>query len=542
MTLPFRDPAKLLFFDRVTHLYNWWFMAQYLKERVAWLTSQKIPLSVILLDLDEFKKVNETHGRLAGDVVLRQVADILHEGRRKGGYAVRYAGDEFFVFLEGVEIDRATAIAEEIRARVGSEPLKVPHTPGGIPVQASLGVASFPVEAETASGLIDTARRALAHAKRLGKNRVSRDVGERLPTEKEALRQLHRPRLLGRTPERELFKKLFEEAPAGRNRLVLIDGEHGMGKSRLLAELPGLARSAGLKFLQGGCLAHNRAVPYSALTPPIQEYFDRSPELVTPIAARLSEHRLRALGSVLPVLAPGKGQADASPAPERRRQLFHGILDLLCLMSEAGPLLLLLENLDWADEATLEAFLHLLSREDGRVIACATAVLDQREEPGVDSKFRSLASFLSYFQASPQFQRVSLSPLTFLDVGELGAEALRHSIPARFHQLLFHVSRGVPLLVEETLKGLITRGVLRQEEGAWSFDQVAPEDFPASGDEALARRLENLDPETLEVISEASIIGPDMDLPVLAEVLGQDPGETLEIGRASCRERVCQYV
>ena len=176
MTLPFRDPTKLLFFDRVTQLYNWWFMAQYLKDRFDWLASQKVPLSVILLDLDDFRQVNDTHGRLAGDVVLRQVGDLLQEGRRRGGYAVRYAGDEFFVFLEGVEIDRAMAIAEEIRARVGSKPIPVAHAPGGIPVHASLGVASFPVEAQTASGLIDKTRRALAHAKRLGKNRVSRDV------------------------------------------------------------------------------------------------------------------------------------------------------------------------------------------------------------------------------------------------------------------------------------------------------------------------------------------------------------------------------
>ena len=54
MTGRLRDPTKLLFLDRVTQLYNWWFMALYLKERVDWLASQKIPLSVILLDLDEF--------------------------------------------------------------------------------------------------------------------------------------------------------------------------------------------------------------------------------------------------------------------------------------------------------------------------------------------------------------------------------------------------------------------------------------------------------------------------------------------------------
>ncbi len=536
MTTLFRDPTKLIFLDRLTQLYNWWFMAQYLRERFPWLASEKIPLSVILLDLDDFKAVNETHGRLAGDVVLKQVALLLHEGRRRGGYAVRYSGDEFFVFLEGAEGDRAMVVAEEIRTRVGAGPIVVPHAASGIPIKASLGVATFPQEVQTASGLIEKVRRALAHAKRQGKDRSSRDVGERLPTDKEALRQLHRPRLLGREKDLDLVKTLFAQAPSGRNRFVLIDGEHGVGKSRFLAELPGFARSAGLKFLQGGCLAQNRAVPYSALTPWIQEYFDRSPELIAPVAARLAGPKLAAVGSVLPLLTPGKGQAEAISAPEHRRQLFHGILDLLCLISEASPLVALLENLDWADEASLEVLLHLLSREDGKVIVCATAMIDRPEEAAPGPKLRSLAAFLPYFQASPQFHRLTLAPLTLVQVGDLAADILRHHVPARFHQQLFHLSRGVPLLVEETLKGLIIRGTLRQEEGAWNFEQVTPEDFPASADEAIARRLENLDPDTLEVISEASILGPDVDLPVLAEVLGQDPGETLHLvdrGRVS---------
>ncbi len=529
MTVPFRDPAKLLFVDRLTQLYNWWFMAQYLRERFAWFASQKLPLSALLIDLDDFRRINETHGRLAGDVVLRRVAELLHEGRRRGGYAIRYAGDEFFVFLEGAEADRAAAIGESIRERIAAEPIVVPHAAAGIPIRASVGVATFPDEIQTASGLIEKVRRAAAHAKRRGKNQVSRDAGHRLLTDKEALAQFHRPRLLARERELELVMKIFAEAPAGRSRFILIEGEHGLGKSRLLAELPGLARSAGLKFLQGGCLAQNQAVPYSALAPLLQEYFDRSPELVAPVGARLAGPRLEAVASVLPSLAPGKGAAEGVSAPEHRWQLFHGILDLLCLISEGHPLGLFIENIHWADEATLEVFLHLLSRDDGKVLVCATAVTDSSTEPAPGVKFRALPTFLPFLQASPQFNRLPLSPLTLAQVGDLTSDILRHPIPARFQQQLFQVSRGVPLLVEETLKGLITRGALRQEEGAWNFEQVTPEDFPASGDEAIARRLENLEPETLEVVSEASIIGQEVDLLVLADVLGRDSGETLQL-------------
>src|SRR3972149_4405912 len=391
------------------------------------------------------------------------------------------------------------------------------------------GVVTSPAGAQPAPGRRESARRALAHAKRLGKNRASQDVGERLPTDKEALRQLHRPRLQGRERQLDLLKGLFEEAPSGRNRFVLLEGEHGSGKSRLLAELPGMVRNAGLRILQGGCLAQTQTVPYSALSPLIQEYFDRSPEVIPPIAARLAGPKLPALSRALPFLVPSKGAAEAGSAPERRRQLFHGMLDLLCLISEGTPLVGLLENLDRADEASLDVFLHLLSRDDGRVIVCATAVTGRRGGPEAGPKGRSLSAFLPYFEASARFTRVTLLRLSPIQVGEMAADLLRHPIPARFHQQLFQISAGIPLVVEETLKALITGGVLRREEGAWNFEQVTPEDFPVSGDEAIARRLENLDPETLEVISEASVIGPDVDLSVLAEVLGQDPGETLDL-------------
>lgn len=529
MTVATRDPARLSFLDRLTQLYNWWFMARYLRERVGWLVAEGTPLSVIVLDLDDFRSVNESRGRLAGDVVLREVALLLHEGRRKGAYAIRYAGDEFFVFLEGTGRAEALAAAEAIRGRIAATPIVVAHSPAGVSVTASLGVAALPEDVHTASGLIEQARRALAHAKRLGKNRVSQDLDERLPTDKEALRQLHRARLLGRERELEVCRRLFEEAPAGRNTMVMIEGERGLGKSRFLSELPALARQAGLSFLQGGCLPQNRAVPYRAITPWLQEYFDRSPELVAPVTARLAGPKLAALASLLPFLEATRGRAEGVSAPERRRQIFHGLLDLLGLMSDPGALVVLLENIDWADEASLEVLLHLLSREEGRVVVCATATIDRPEDTPNGPKLRSLADLLPYFQASPRFHRLPLARLSPLQVGEMTTDLLKHPAPTRFQQLLYQVSQGVPLLVEETLKGLIMRGALRHEEGAWSFEQVTPEDFPATADEAMARRLENLDPETLEVVSEASIIGADVDLPVLAEVLGQDPAETLDL-------------
>jgi len=132
------------------------------------------PLSVVMADIDFFKRYNDRYGHLAGDACLRQVAAALKAGVRQGGdLAARYGGEEFVVVLPGADAAAARQVAESLRRRV--EALALPHAdnPGGAVVTISLGVATTqPARDQAPTALVDQADQALYRAKAGGRNRV----------------------------------------------------------------------------------------------------------------------------------------------------------------------------------------------------------------------------------------------------------------------------------------------------------------------------------------------------------------------------------
>jgi diguanylate cyclase (GGDEF)-like protein len=129
-------------------------------------------LSLLILDIDDFKQVNDTYGHLKGDDVLRMVGRVLDQESRGIDEPARYGGEEFAVALPETGLAGAVELGERIRSRIESE--SVPGVDGGgsLRVTASIGAASMPVSADGARDLIAAADAALYEAKRAGKNRV----------------------------------------------------------------------------------------------------------------------------------------------------------------------------------------------------------------------------------------------------------------------------------------------------------------------------------------------------------------------------------
>jgi diguanylate cyclase (GGDEF)-like protein len=128
-------------------------------------------VSVIMADLDHFKRVNDTYGHLAGDEVLRQTAQRMRSVSRDYDYVGRYGGEEFLVVLRGCDKDSAVIFAERLRLCIGSKNMAVSE--GTIPVTISLGVATGGGNEEhDADALVLAADKALYRAKRNGRNRV----------------------------------------------------------------------------------------------------------------------------------------------------------------------------------------------------------------------------------------------------------------------------------------------------------------------------------------------------------------------------------
>jgi diguanylate cyclase (GGDEF)-like protein len=129
-------------------------------------------LSLLLLDIDDFKRVNDTHGHLKGDEVLRLVGRVLDEESRGIDEPARYGGEEFAVALPETGLAGAVEVAERIRSRIESQ--RVPGVDGAdlLRVTVSIGAASIPASADGTRDQIAAADAALYEAKRAGKNRV----------------------------------------------------------------------------------------------------------------------------------------------------------------------------------------------------------------------------------------------------------------------------------------------------------------------------------------------------------------------------------
>lgn len=158
--------------DPMTGLHNRRFLEEYVTALVADSQRRKSPFSVLMLDLDFFKQVNDTHGHEAGDKVIKTLADILRRNVRASDMAIRYGGEEFLLVLMNCAADGALEVAEKIRGEV--ESTKIPLPGGMLQKTISIGVAEFPSDSDTFWQVVKFADVALYRAKSAGRNRVLR--------------------------------------------------------------------------------------------------------------------------------------------------------------------------------------------------------------------------------------------------------------------------------------------------------------------------------------------------------------------------------
>ena len=156
--------------DALTSLYNRRFFDHFMTERLQVAQRDHEPFAVILLDLDHFKQLNDQHGHLAGDAVLREVGAALRRGLRERDVACRYGGEEVVVVAPGASLTDACQLAERLRTDISG--LTVNCDSGPLTFTASFGVAAFPEHGLAAAALLNAADSALYRAKRCGRNSV----------------------------------------------------------------------------------------------------------------------------------------------------------------------------------------------------------------------------------------------------------------------------------------------------------------------------------------------------------------------------------
>ena len=156
--------------DALTRLLNRRYLPTILMREVALARRSDVPFAVLLLDIDHFKNINDTHGHDSGDMVLQQAADLVTSCVRVGDFIFRYGGEELLVVLVEIDKEQAKYVAETIRTRFAAEPLRVSDGKT-MEVTVSIGVAAYSGHPDYEK-IVKEADDALYRAKKAGRNRI----------------------------------------------------------------------------------------------------------------------------------------------------------------------------------------------------------------------------------------------------------------------------------------------------------------------------------------------------------------------------------
>ena len=166
-----QDLERLATLDGLTEIYNRREFNRWLSVEVERSRRDGYPVSLIMVDIDHFKQLNDTYGHQAGDEALCCIARLLRKEVRPGDIVSRYGGEEFAIILPKASVLDCSAVAHRIRREIAIQPIKI-SSADRIHLTASLGFASFPYDVHSEEALLRRADQALYHAKKTGRNRV----------------------------------------------------------------------------------------------------------------------------------------------------------------------------------------------------------------------------------------------------------------------------------------------------------------------------------------------------------------------------------
>jgi class 3 adenylate cyclase len=319
------------------------------------------------------------------------------------------------------------------------------------------------------------------------------------------------PVLVGRQQELSELEDALLSANRGDGRFVLLAGEAGIGKTRLARELERRARKLGCEVLWGSCSEAELSLPYLPFVEAIGSKLDEqdTDALRAELGSIVAE-----LAQVFPQLGEGSPSAAQSDPAQARLRLFESIVALLDLWARTGTLLVVLDDIHWADSSTRELLEYLARRlANRRVLLLATYRSDELD------RLHPLTRVVRTWRRGGLADTVSVEPIVPSQAAEmiaaiLGADEVSPELASFVHER----SEGNPFVLEEMLREALDSGDVFQSQTGWARRSLDAFELPETVREAVLLRLGRLEEEHVEVLRAAAVLGRSFEYGLLVQV------------------------
>ena len=512
-----KDPSRLIFEDELTGIYNRRFLHNYFQYKIPWHALKDHPLSLIMMDVDHFKKVNDTYGHAVGDQALVWVAGLLKGASGEEGLAIRYAGDEFMILLPNSEKEAALKVGERLLQKVHEKPISLDIGSGELRITLSIGVASVPEDAQTGKSLIQRADTALYYAKKVGRDCLANAtvIAPQEVSAKTALHQLEGEKKAGHRLQYSQVAKFFKSFVQGQSQFLIVEGDIGMGKSTFLETIyRKLSASKMIRQVKVNGLRQEEFCPYYLMTNILVSLLNQREDKGIGIFESLGAKEIAYLSHILPQLGGKEDIPIEEDEKARREGIFNTLLYFLPKTIDFRPLILLIDDLQFADEATLFLLRRLILQRGLRLFICSTSTPIEALNWG--SQVVPLGQFYEAHHQELDIQKITLTPLTPNDIADHLKEVFsRVCLPENFEKELAKITQGNPLFLTEILLKLALDQKILLSGQQWVIRPLEEGYFPRSLEEMVSQRIAALDDESRQLLYQAATFGEDVSLSLL---------------------------
>ena len=513
------------YIDELSGIYNRRYLKEKKVEELEVLIAKKIPFSVAWVDLDHFKEVNDMHGHLKGDEIIKEFAQFLKNTLRTSDTIVRYGGDEFVCIMPNTRRKDAEWIYRRILKKCKEREF------GGLSISISVGIASHPDDGKDFEELLKIADAALYDAKRSGRDRLGTTRKRRI--------EIPMKVFIDRIEEKEQLNRLMVNVDK-KITIAIVNGNVGIGKTRLAREV--LSHIIGKEIVWSDCLSFAGNIAYYPIRELIKYRIERKGKDIledVPLGYKIE------IGKLIPeVMEEIKGKVEGIGLVLDKYRFYESVKKVIEIGEREK--IIVVDNVQWIDKESIEVIKYLLRSLKDRPI---TFLFIYRTE----EKTELLEKFIADISRENELRKIALEAFGYNEIKESVKTMIGEEPEKELVEYMVSESGGNPFYIEEIMKMLVEGRYLTIEEDRCRFKEPEVRMVPNSIEGVAMRKYQSLSKEAQNVLEIASVVGW-FDVEIIKEITDYNEGHIIGLiedisragmtkearGRIEFEEEICR--